>query len=115
MICENTAQGHAAGHRAKGSGLIPRLKSNYLSRVGRGAGALALSMGYRSRTANLTSSASSVRNRRMFKMTYSWSVRTMFPCEDAAGTVSEGHARLPAQRGRAGSTALTLSYSSMMR
>lgn len=56
-------------------------KSSYLSTVGRGAGPFALSTGYRSRTANLTSSASSVRNLRMFKMRYSWSVRTMLPCK----------------------------------
>jgi len=60
-------------------------KSHYLSKVGRGAGAFALSTGYRSRTANLTSSASSVRNLRMFKMTYSWSVRTTLPCQHTTG------------------------------
>lgn len=55
------------------------LRCGYRSRLMRGSGGLALSTGYRSLTAILTSSASSVRNRSRFRMVYSWSARMMLP------------------------------------
>lgn len=51
----------------------------YRSKVMRGSGGRAFSTGYRSLTAILTSSTSAVRNRRRFRMVYSWSARMMLP------------------------------------
>jgi len=44
------------------------------------------SRGYLSRTANLTSWLSSVRGRKMLRIRYSWSVRTMLPCHTTDNT-----------------------------
>lgn len=54
-------------------------KRRYRSKLMRGSGGLALSTGYRSLTAILTSSASAVRNLSRFRMVYSWSARMMLP------------------------------------
>lgn len=61
------------------SGLWDVYDWRYLFRVMSGSGGRALSTGYRSLTAILTSSASAVRNLSRFRMMYSWSARMMLP------------------------------------
>lgn len=52
---------------------------HYRCKLMRGSGGRALSTGYRSLTAILTSSTSAVRNRSRFRMVYSWSARMTLP------------------------------------
>lgn len=88
---------------------------HYLSKLMRGSGGRALSTGYRSLTAILTSSTSAVRNRNRFRMVYSWSAKMMFPWQQSRVTLRDKLLILQVKCRHVMQWPLTLSYSSTIK